>query len=81
MPQSRSTAMTIYTSPRHSNKMVSMLVWNLLSFLEFSELYVACSAVKALRAVVLLKQATEKVQLRIVLVLENIFGTCSKAVV
>ena len=49
--------------------------------MEFSELYVACSAVKALRAVVLLKQATEKVQLRIVLVLENIFGTCSKAVV
>ena len=45
----------------------------MLSFLGFSELYVVFSAVKVLRAVV--KQATEKVKLRIVVVLENILAS------
>lgn len=49
--------------------------------LEFSELYVVFSAVKALRAVVFFKKATEQVKLRIVLVLENIFVSCNKVVV
>lgn len=55
----------------------------MLSFLEFSEFYVVfrISAVKVLRAVVLLKKATEQVKLRIVLVLENIFVSCNKVVV